>query len=210
MFCSPDGVNYMALICFLNGSLAREAVRDQYDMTWDGFSQALRDTPPGNGGALMLPYFAAEIVPHIRQAGVVRRDLDPADAVANVRAVVEAQALSSRLHSAWMEVPVTSLSVTGGASNSAAILQVYADVHDCPVHRFQTPNSAGLGAALRACHGHRNASSPDRATGWATGWPPNSIGMRSPFVRSDPRLSNIHRIPSLGPHASLSFCHLSR
>ena len=177
VFCSPDGVNYMALICFLNGSLAREAVRDQYDLDWDGFSQALRDTPPGNGGALMLPYFAAEIVPHIRQAGVVRRDLDPADAVANVRAVVEAQALSSRLHSAWMEVPVTSLSVTGGASNSADILQVYADVHDCPVHRFQTANSAGLGAALRACHGHRNASSRDRAGGWQE--------VVEPFTRPD-------------------------
>ena len=26
-------------------------------------------------------------------------------------------------------------------------------MHGCPVHRFQTPNAAALGAALRACHG---------------------------------------------------------
>ncbi|MFH1572060.1 MAG: FGGY-family carbohydrate kinase [Gemmatimonadota bacterium] len=153
VFASPDGTNYMALICFLNGSLAREAVRDQYGLDWAGFARALADTPAGNGGALLLPYFAAEIVPHVAAPSVVRHRLDAADAARNVRAVIEAQALSSRIHSAWMEVPIRSLAVTGGASANAAILQVYADVHGCPVHRFQTTSAAALGAALRACHG---------------------------------------------------------
>ena len=165
VFCSPDDVNYMALICFLNGSLAREAVRDQYGLDWEQFAQALRDTPPGNGGALMLPYFAAEIVPHVPEPGVVRQNLDAADANANVRAVIEAQALSSRLHSAWMDVPVTSLSVTGGASANEEILRVYANVHGCPAHRFQTTNSAALGAALRAWHGCAGESG-EKPIGW--------------------------------------------
>jgi len=166
VFCSPDGINYMALICFLNGSLAREAVKDQYSLDWEQFAQALRDTPPGNGGGLMLPYFAAEIAPHVPEPGVVRQDLDPADANANVRAVIEAQALSSRLHSAWMDVPVTSLSVTGGASANEEILRVYANVHSCPVHRFQTTNSAALGAALRAWHGCEGGESGEPMGGW--------------------------------------------
>jgi len=153
LFASPDGANYMALICFLNGSLAREAVRDQYGLDWDGFSAALAGTTPGNGGGLMLPYFDAEIVPRVERAGAVRHQLDESDAAANVRAVIEAQALSSRLHSEWMGVPIQSLSVTGGASANSGILQVFADVHGCPVQRFQTPNAAALGAALRACHG---------------------------------------------------------
>ena len=165
LFASPDGSHYMALICFLNGSLAREAVRDEYGLDWSGFTEALAQTPPGNGGAAMLPYFAAEIVPHVARPGVSRHALDAGDANANVRAVIEAQALSSRLHSEWMEVPVTSLSVTGGASANPQILKVYADVHGCPVRRFQTTNSAALGAALRARHAHLKAGG--RRAEWA-------------------------------------------
>ena len=79
LFASPDGEHYMALICFLNGSLAREAVRDRYGLDWDDFARALQSTPAGNGGGLMLPWFEAEIVPNV-QAGVVRHELDEADA----------------------------------------------------------------------------------------------------------------------------------
>jgi xylulokinase len=157
LFASPDGVHYMALICFLNGSLAREAVRDQFNLDWEGFAAGLRQTNPGNDGGLMLPYFHAEIVPHISTSGVIRQNLDPEKPAANVRAVIEAQALSSRIHAEWMGVNVQSISVTGGASANAEILQVFADVHDCEVQQFQTTNAAALGAALRAWHGHMTA-----------------------------------------------------
>jgi xylulokinase len=154
LFASPDGSNYMALICFLNGSLAREAVRDEHDLDWDGFTNALAQTAPGNGGALMLPYFDAEIVPKIAGPKVVRQGLDPSAASANVRAVIEAQALSSKLHSRWMGVEFKSLHVTGGASANTEILRIFANVHGCPLHRFDTTNAAALGAALRAYQGH--------------------------------------------------------
>lgn len=157
VFASPDGTHYMALICFLNGSLAREAVRDRHHLDWKAFGEALRQTPPGNQGALMLPYFAPEIVPKVAAAGVVRHSLDPNDPRAEVRAVIEAQALSSKIHSEWMGVAIHSLCVTGGASANEGILQIFADVHACPVHRFETANSAALGAALRAWHGHLEA-----------------------------------------------------
>jgi len=176
LFASPDGDHYMALICFLNGSLAREAVRDQFNLDWQGFTELLSQTPPGNDGRLMLPYFSAEIVPHIPQPGVIRDgSLDPDNAAANVRAVIEAQALSSRLHSEWMEVPVTSLSVTGGASANEQILKIFADVHGCPVHRFQTANSAALGGALRAGHAHMKASEN----------PVNWTDVVAPFTQAD-------------------------
>ena len=79
VFASPDGTHYMALTCYLNGSLAREAVRGQYGMNWQQFTQALYATPPGNNGALMLPYFAPEIVPKVPRPNVVRANLDPGD-----------------------------------------------------------------------------------------------------------------------------------
>ena len=155
VFASPDGEHYMALTCYLNGSLAREAVRDTYRFDWDSFTEALRITVPGNNGGLMLPYFAPEIVPKVSERNVVRKDLNEGDAKANIRAVIEAQALSSSIHARWMGVDISSLYVTGGASANAEILRVYADVHNCPVHRFETANSAALGAALCAAHGHQ-------------------------------------------------------
>ena len=105
VFGSPAG-GYMGLTCFANGSLAREAVRDRFGLDWNAFSAALRATPPGNGGALMLPWFVPEITPPVRNAAVRRLNVDAADGPQNVRAVVEAQAMAMRLHSRWIADPV--------------------------------------------------------------------------------------------------------
>ena len=65
--------------------------------------------------------------------------------------------MSSQIHSRWMGLAIKSLYVTGGASSNPEILQVFANVHNCPVHRFETTNSAALGAALRASFSHQQA-----------------------------------------------------
>jgi xylulokinase len=149
VFGSPAG-GYMSLICFKNGSLARERVRAEYGLSWDAFSQALRATPPGNDGALMLPWFEPEITPKVLHPRVHRHGLDPQNAAAHCRAAVEGQALAMRLHSAWMGVRPDRLYVTGGAAVNTEILQIIADVNQCPVYRHDVGNSAALGAALRA------------------------------------------------------------
>ncbi|CAM9655025.1 unnamed protein product, partial [Choristocarpus tenellus] len=68
-----------------------------------------------------------------------------------VRAVVEGRFLSmkSRLLRMGMPAPTTVLA-TGGGTNSPAILQVLADVFAAPVHVKSVPDSAAVGAALRA------------------------------------------------------------
>ena len=152
VFCSPTG-DYMTLICFKNGSLAREKIRDHCGLDWDGFNQALARSPAGNRGGILLPWFEAEIVPRVNSAGVHRFGLDASDAAANCRAVVEAQMLSMRLHSEWMRVTPKQIYATGGASDNPAILQVMADVLNCSVQRIEVSKSAALGAALRAAHG---------------------------------------------------------
>jgi len=143
---------YMALLCFKNGSLARERVRDRARLDWAGFSRALRETRPGNGGALMLPWFEAEITPTVLTPGVRRYGLDPADAAGEVRAVVEAQMMALATHSSWMGVRVQEIRATGGAAANREILQVMADVFGARVRRLKVGNSACLGAALRAWH----------------------------------------------------------
>jgi len=154
VFGSPTG-EFMGITVFSNGSLARERVRDRYGLTWEGFSRALASTPPGNDGALMLPWFVPEITPGVAAPGVRRQGLDEGDAAGNVRAVVEAQMMALALHSQWMGVAVDKIHVTGGAAANRQILQVLADVFGAEVRLVAVQNAAALGAALRALHADR-------------------------------------------------------
>jgi xylulokinase len=151
VFGAPTG-GFMGLTCFANGSLARERIRDTYGLDWAAFSAALRVAPPGNGGALMLPWFEPEITPLVVRPGVRRSDLDPSHAPANVRAVVEAQMMAIVRHSRWMGVTPETLHVAGGAAVNREILQVLADMSGAVVVPLESTNAASLGAAVRAWH----------------------------------------------------------
>jgi xylulokinase len=160
VFGSPAG-DYMSLICFKNGSLARERIRDAAELDWEGFSRALRSTPAGNQKRIMLPWFDPEITPEVLRPGVRRIGLDPEDGPANARAVVEAQMMAMANHSAWMGVTVDTVYATGGASKNRDILQVMADVFGAHVDQLEVGNSACLGAALRAWHADERAEGRD-------------------------------------------------
>jgi xylulokinase len=153
LFGSPTG-DYLPLNCFKNGSLARERIRDQYGLDWEGYDQLLLKTKPGNEGAIILPWFEPEIVPRVSQPGIHRFNFDEKDIAAqDCRAIVEAQMMSMRIHSAWMKIKPISIYATGGGSVNLPVLQIMADVFNCPVHRIEVAKSAALGAALRAVHG---------------------------------------------------------
>ncbi|HAF47127.1 MAG TPA: carbohydrate kinase, partial [Cryomorphaceae bacterium] len=62
VFGNPSGKT-MSLQCFLNGSLAREAVKDRFNYSWDQFTEALDATEAGANGNYMLPFFSPEISP---------------------------------------------------------------------------------------------------------------------------------------------------
>ena len=154
VFVAPCGAP-MSLLCFRNGSLARERVRDRYGLDWLGFSESIESTPPGNDGHLMLPWFEPEIVPRRigREPvhGVVRTPgLTDEDAARNCRAVVEGQVMAMRLHSEWSQQSPRQILASGGGSSNRTILQIVADVFACPVSTSTTPDAAALGAALRA------------------------------------------------------------
>jgi xylulokinase len=148
-FISPTG-DHMALFCFANGSLAREAVKDAHHLDWDGFSAALCRSNPGNDGRLMLPWFRPEIVPKVLNPKVLRVGFDAGQTDVDVRAVVEAQFLSMRLRAEAAGITPIEICVTGGAAQNPAVLQVLADVFQRPVRRSTITNTAALGAAVRA------------------------------------------------------------
>jgi xylulokinase len=155
VFGAPTG-SYMGLTCFSNGSLARERIRDAYGLTWADFSRALDDTPPGNDGRILVPWFAPEITPPVSRPGVHRcGGLSVSDGAANVRAVVEGQMMAMALHSRWMGVDIDTIHATGGGSANPEILRVMADVFGAEVLRSDVGNTAALGAALRALHADR-------------------------------------------------------
>jgi xylulokinase len=153
VFGNPAG-GFMSLICFKNGALARVAVRDAHQLDWAGFEAAMARTPPGNNGNRMLPYFISEITPVVLKEGV-RYQGSPkfvsgkAPAEFYVRALVEAQVLSLRLHSGWIG-SFDTVRVTGGASADPWVAKTVADVFQAKVERIAVADSAALGAALRA------------------------------------------------------------
>ncbi len=154
VFGNPAG-GFMSLICFRNGSLAREALRDQLGLDWSAFDRdALAATVEAAGANLMLPFFGPEITPRHDFAGPVLEG--PVAPELQVRALLEGQFLNMRLHSRWMEVKTELIRLTGGASKNDGIAQLVADIFQAPVERLDVLNSAALGAALvaAAADGH--------------------------------------------------------
>ncbi len=160
VFGNPAG-GFMSLICFRNGSLAREALRDKLGLDWSAFDRdALEATASSAGQNLMLPFFGPEITPRHDFTGPVLLGSTEFESGENpalqVRALLEGQFLNMRLHSRWMEVKTERLRLTGGASRNNGIAQLAANVFQCPVERLDVSNSAALGGALiaAAAHGH--------------------------------------------------------
>jgi len=152
IFGTADG-RFMALVCFKNGSLAREAVKNWYGLNWDDLSGILLETAPGNQGKIMLPYFLPEITPLVLEPGIRRfGGLQAEDVKGNVRAVAEAQAMAMYLHSGWIGPRPKGLLVTAGGSENLGLLTVISQVFGAEVHSFEVKESAGLGAAIRAAH----------------------------------------------------------
>jgi xylulokinase len=154
VFGNPAG-GFMSLICFRNGSLAREALRDRLGLDWAAFDRAaLGKTRDSVGKNLMLPFFGPEITPRHDFSGPVLQGSSDFESGAvpglQVRALLEGQFLNMRLHSQWMEIKAERIRLTGGASKNDGIAQLVADVFQAPVERLEVSNSAALGAALIA------------------------------------------------------------
>lgn len=183
VFCDPgDSKGLMVLLCFKNGSLTREHVRNESAKgSWEEFNAALRASPAGNGGKIGMYFVEPEITPPAKP-GTYRfvadgsllgsaQQFSPAE---EVRAVVEGQCLAMLLHSRKLGLSVNSIIatgatafssppsptrpltvglVTGGASTNSAIVQVLSDVFGAPVSVGDVPNSAALGGAFKAFHG---------------------------------------------------------
>ncbi|KAK3332509.1 hypothetical protein B0T19DRAFT_105061 [Cercophora scortea] len=150
--------HYMFMLCYKNGGLAREKVRDvlpkpESSDAWANFNKHALATPPldirsaSDKAKLGLYFYLPEIVPNI-SAGTWRYTCNAADgsgleeakeawpAETDARAIVESQALSMRLrsqklvHSPGNGLPAQPrrIYLVGGGSLNPAIARVIGDV----------------------------------------------------------------------------------
>ena len=67
------------MLCYKNGSLARERVRDAAaGGSWSTFSRLLEDSSPGNDGCVGFYHYLPEITPAVSVAAVRRFTADGA------------------------------------------------------------------------------------------------------------------------------------
>ncbi|QCE16013.1 xylulose kinase 2 [Vigna unguiculata] len=171
VFPNPvDAEGYMVMLVYKNGSLTREDVRNRCaEKSWDVFNKFLEQTQPLNGGKLGFYYKEHEIIPPLPVGfhryvienfsdsldGLKEREVEEFDPPSEVRALIEGQFLSMRAHAErfGMPSPPRRIIATGGASANKCILSSIASIFGCDVYTVQRPDSASLGAALRAAHG---------------------------------------------------------
>ncbi|EDO47320.1 predicted protein [Nematostella vectensis] len=162
IFVNPvDKDAYMGMLCYKNGSLTRESIRDTCaEKSWEKFNTLLGSTPPGNHGNIGIYFNIREITPFAVGVHRFNREDEKVQEFSKkveIRALVEGQFLAKRAYAEKLGYnigPNSRILATGGASSNTAILQVISDIFQAPVFTIQdTCNSACLGCAYRAKHG---------------------------------------------------------
>ncbi len=149
IFGCPSG-GFMSLICFTNGSLTRDHFRRKYDLSYAQFDEAVSAAEPGK--FQMLPFLKAESTPAVPNPEI-RYNFAPEKVNAGemCRALLESQILTI-LHHAELKKKPSTIRLTGGASASAMLRKLAADIFQVPVLIGSSAETAALGAAMRAAN----------------------------------------------------------
>lgn len=122
------------------------------------FDELVHAVPPGSQGLLLQPYWSPGIkVPGPEAKGAIIGFGDVHTRAHLYRAILEGLAYALREGAERTArrsgVPITSLRVAGGGSQSDAALQLTADVFGLPASRPHVYEASGLGAAIDAAVG---------------------------------------------------------
>jgi xylulokinase len=155
----------IAMLCYKNGALAREEVRDLYsEKSWDKYNEHVETTPPGNHGWIGLYYPLTEIIPpNVKGTYIFKvtpgqspERQESIEAPAQpARAILEAQLLSIHARiNAIMPAHAPALRrlvLSGGGSANDTIRQLAADVLGMPAFvAAGGKQGAGAGGAVLA------------------------------------------------------------
>ena len=152
---------YIAMLCYKNGALAREYVRDHYaEKDWAKFNSLVDSTPPGNEGYMGFYFPLYEIIPQNVVGDYLFLNGQPVPAIEDhkhhPRAILESQLLSIR--SRIMSIlprdshPLKRLLLTGGSSANEVIRQMASDVLDLDAYIAESKEGGTVGGALLAMY----------------------------------------------------------
>ncbi|KAI0794183.1 D-xylulose kinase [Fomes fomentarius] len=152
---------HIAMLCYKNGALAREQVRDQYaDGHWTRFNELVEQRPVGNDGYMGFYFPLPEIIPPNVQGNFFFSTVPDVTSIsdseipapAHPRAILESQFLSIRSRITAIlppdAPPLQRLVLSGGSSANAVIRQVAADVFGMRVFVAGKEGAAEGGAQL--------------------------------------------------------------
>ena len=135
------------MLCFKNGALAREKVRDEHaQSSWEKYNKLVGASAPGNNKMLGFYFPLPEIIPPNAQGDFFYDISDPSHPVskdsipdeAHPRAILESQFLSIKARTQDIlpedAQPLRRLIVTGGSSTNQTIRQLAADVFGMKVY----------------------------------------------------------------------------
>ncbi|KAI9464233.1 hypothetical protein HD554DRAFT_2026603 [Boletus coccyginus] len=152
----------IAMLCYKNGALAREHVRDRdANRDWERYNHLVDSTPAGNNGHLGFYFPLPEIIPpnvqgeflfsmqhgHPTRVGAIPSEAHP-------RAILESQFLSIKSRIAAIlppnSPPLQRLVIAGGSSANQTIRQLAADLFGIRVYVAESKEAAGTGGAILA------------------------------------------------------------
>jgi len=138
---------FMPLLCVSNMANGYNQLLEMYKLTHQKFDQILKETPPGNKGRILFPWYMGERTPDLPHAAPVYWGFALNEFGMSVlcRAVLEGHILN--LYDGYRKMPVQAqeIRLTGGLSQSDAWAQTIADIF-----ASETVAIAGEGAALGA------------------------------------------------------------
>jgi sugar (pentulose or hexulose) kinase len=122
------------------------------------FDDLVRTVPAGSMGLLLQPYWSPGVrIPGREAKGAIIGFGDVHTRAHLYRAILEGLAYALRdgaeRTAARTGVPLTSLRIAGGGSQSPAAVQLTADIFGLPVAKVHTHETSGLGAAIDAAVG---------------------------------------------------------
>ena len=145
----------IAMLCYKNGALAREKVRDEYAQSnWDRYNELLEASAPGNNKTMGFYFPLPEIIPTNVQGEFFYDISNPSSPVAkgaipneaHPRAILESQLLSIKARTQDIlpedAQPLRRLIITGGSSANQTICQLAADVFGMKVYVATGGNEA--------------------------------------------------------------------
>ncbi len=151
-YCDSFG-NYMALLCVSNLANGYNNALSKYKLTHSQFSDIIMQTPAGNKGRILIPWFTGERTPDLPDAAPLFFGFGLDDFTPEImsRALLEGHVMN--LYEGFLGMPVKpkELRLTGGIAQSKAWRQVISDIFNLPVVLVKGEGAA-LGAAIHVAY----------------------------------------------------------